>query len=176
MGSIDVIDKPLGQEQLVERYLALLDDPAYARLPGRLELNGWGQIIVTPPADFWHYRVAARLVRVLTAALGGEAVQEGAIAAAGHGVLIADIVWCSAEFLARHGAERVLQAAPEICIEVLSPSNSTKEIEDKRTAYLAAGAREIWVVDPVGKTIAFFGAEGALAASEFTVDLTGLFD
>ena len=176
MGSIDVIDRPLTQRQLTERYLALLDDPRYAGLPGRLELNAWGQIIMTPPADIWHYRVAARLARALTTALGGEAFQEGAVAIDSRGALVADIVWCSPAFLARHGEERVLQAAPEICVEVLSPSNSTKEIDDKRTAYLAAGALEVWVVDPVGKAIAFFGPEGARAASQLVVDLTGLFD
>lgn len=176
MGSIDVIDKPLTRHQLVERYRALLDDPSYAGLPGKFELNGWGQIIMTPPADFWHYRIAARLVRILTATLGGEALQEGAIAVEGRGVLVSDVVWCSSAFLGRHGGERILQAAPEICIEVLSPSNSTKEIEDKRSAYLAAGALEVWIVDPVGNAIAFFGPEGVRAASQFAVDLTGLFD
>jgi Uma2 family endonuclease len=176
MGSIDVIDNPLTQRQLTERYFALLDDPSYAGLPGKFELNGWGQIIMTPPADFWHYRIAARLVRMLTAALGGEAVQEGAVAVEGRGVLVADVVWCSPAFLARHGGERVLQGAPEICVEVLSPANSTKEIDEKRTAYLAAGAVEIWIVDPVGKSIAFFGPEGNRAASQFAADLTGLFD
>jgi Uma2 family endonuclease len=176
MGSIDVIDKPLTQRQLTERYLALIDDPRYAGLPDRFELNEWGQIIMTPPADFWHYRVAARLVRLLTAALGGEAVQEGAVAVEARGVLVADVVWCSPAFLAGHGGERVLQAAPEICIEVLSPSNSTKEIDEKRAGYLAAGALEVWVVDPVGKAIAVFGPEGTRAASLFKVDLTGLFD
>jgi Uma2 family endonuclease len=176
MGSIDVIDRPLTQRQLTERYLALIADPRYAGLPGRFELNGWGQIIMTPPADFWHYRVAARLVRLLTAALGGEAVQEGAVAVEARGVLIADVVWCSPAFLAGHGGERVLQAAPEICVEVLSPSNSTKEIDDKRAAYLAAGALEVWIVDPVGRSIAFFASDGARASSQFNVDLTGLFD
>jgi Uma2 family endonuclease len=78
--------------------------------------------------------------------------------------------------VARHGEERVLQSAPEICVEVLSPSNSTKEIDDKRCAYLAAGALEVWIVDPVGRTIAFFGPEGARAGSQLDVDLTGLFD
>lgn len=176
MGSIDVSDRPLSRRQLVERYLALGDDRRYADLPGRIELSGWGQIITTPPADFWHYRVAARLARLLTAALGGEAVQEGAIAVEGAGVLVADVVWCSAEFLARHAGERVLEAAPELCIEVLSPSNSTKEIEEKRTAYLAAGAIEAWIVDPVGRSIAVFGPEGRRAASSFAVDLGTLFD
>jgi len=176
MGSIDVIDKPLTRPQLAERYLALVDDPRYAGLPGKFELTAWGQIIMTPPADVWHYRIAARVVRILTAALGGEAFQEGAVVIDGRGALVADVVWCSPEFLARHGSERVLQVAPEICVEVLSPSNSTKEIEEKRAAYLAAGALEVWIIDPVGHAITFFGAEGARPTSRFAVDLTGLFD
>jgi len=176
MGSIDVIDRPLGRRQLVERYQALIDDPSYARWPGRFELNGWGQIIMTPPSNVWHDAVAGRLARVLAAALGGEAFQEGAIAVDGHGVLIADVVWCSSAFFALHGSKGVMETAPEICAEVLSPSNSTKEIEEKRAAYFAAGAAEVWIVDPVGKTIAVFGAEGARAASRFAVDLTTLFD
>jgi Uma2 family endonuclease len=59
---------------------------------------------------------------------------------------------------------------------VLSPTNSTKEIDEKRSAYLAAGALEVWIVDPVGQTILFYRGEGARASSQFAVDLTGLFD
>lgn len=37
---------------------------------------------------------------------------------------------------------------PDLCIEVLSPSNTKKVIREKRDEYLAAGAEEMWVVDP----------------------------
>jgi Uma2 family endonuclease len=176
MGSIDLISKPLSQAELTSRFEELIDDPRYSNVQGRLELNAWGQIIMTPPADFRHYRLAARLGRLLVAALGGEAIQEGAIACEGFGTLIADVVWCSPAFLAAHGQERVLQRAPEICVEVLSPTNSTKEIDEKTRAYLAAGATEVWIVDPAGHTIATHGATGIKPASAYTVDLTGLFD
>ena len=175
MGSIDVITKPLTQAELTARYEELIEDPRYSNIPGRLELNAWGQIIMTPPADFWHYRVAARLGRLLMASPGGESIQEGAVAVEGAGTLIADVVWCSSEFLAAHGHERILQRAPEICIEVLSRSNSTKEIDDKRQAYLAAGAKEVWIVDPEGETIAFHRPEGLRASSVYPVELSGLF-
>jgi Uma2 family endonuclease len=66
-------------------------------------------------------------------------------------------------------------ANPIIVVEVLSPSNSTREIDEKRTAYLAAGALEVWIVDPVGRSIAFFGPEGVRASSQFAVDLSGIF-
>ena len=37
---------------------------------------------------------------------------------------------------------------PDLCIEVLSPSNTKKVIREKRDEYLSAGAEEMWVVDP----------------------------
>jgi Uma2 family endonuclease len=175
VGSIDVISKPLSQAELTSRYEELVQDPRYRNVQGRLELNAWGQIIVTPPVEVWHYRLAARLARQLMASLGGESFQEGAIAVEGGGTPIADVVWCSPEFLTTHGHEKILQRAPEICIEVLSKSNSTKEIDEKRRAYLSAGAREVWIVDPEGETIAVYGLEGLRASSSYAVDLSGVF-
>lgn len=35
--------------------------------------------------------------------------------------------------------------APEICIEIVSPSNSKIEIQGKVDLYLARGAQEVWV-------------------------------
>jgi Uma2 family endonuclease len=176
MGSIEIIDKPLDRAELSRRYAAMIDDPLYSGITGRLELNGWGQIIMTPPADVWHYCLAARLARRLAGALGGESFQEGAIACEGSGVLIADVVWCSPAFFAAHGRDRVLQRAPEICVEVLSPSNSTREIDEKTRGYLAAGALEVWIVDPEGGTITVHGQDGVKRRSGFGVDLAGLFD
>lgn len=175
MGSVDVINRPLTQAELTARYQELLSDPRYSSVQGRFELTAWGQIIMTPPADVWHYRVAARLARSLMASLGGEAFQEGAVAVEGGGTPVADVVWCSAQFLLAHGNERILQRAPEICIEVLSKSNSTKEIDDKRRAYFAAEAAEVWIVDPEAETINVYGPDGLREKSIYQVDLSGLF-
>lgn len=37
--------------------------------------------------------------------------------------------------------------APEICVEVLSSSNTDEEVKEKRVLYRDAGADEVWVVD-----------------------------
>jgi hypothetical protein len=43
-------------------------------------------------------------------------------------------------------AELVLfELAPEICVEVLSPSNSAAEINEKLALYFDAGATEVWI-------------------------------
>ncbi len=50
---------------------------------------------------------------------------------------------------------QVLTCAPEICVEIFSPSNSLSEINEKRTLYFDAGAAEVWVC-AVDGSISFF--------------------
>jgi Uma2 family endonuclease len=42
---------------------------------------------------------------------------------------------------------------PDLAIEIVSPSNSHKELFMKFNYYLEAGVREYWVVDPEEKRI-----------------------
>jgi Uma2 family endonuclease len=65
--------------------------------------------------------------------------------------------------------------APEICIEVVSPSNSVKEMEEKRAACLATGAHEVWIVYPQSKRCEFFGPQGPLERSAYPIDWLGVF-
>jgi Putative restriction endonuclease len=90
-------------------------------------------------------------------------------------VLGADVVWCSAQFVARHAGvfkagEPLLQEAPEICVEIKSPSNSLGELKEKIDAYVADGAIEAWIVlDDL--SVRFFDADGERERSRFAVDL-----
>lgn len=43
--------------------------------------------------------------------------------------------------------------APDLAVEVVSPSNSAAEIQEKVVEYLAAGSRLVWVVDPKTRTV-----------------------
>jgi hypothetical protein len=53
---------------------------------------------------------------------------------------------------------------------VLSPDNTRREIAEKTAAYLAAGAREVVIVETTGR-IRFFGADGERASGAFGVEL-----
>ena len=57
----------------------------------------------------------------------------------------------------------VLPIAPEICVEVLSPSNTREEMLDKMTLYYAKGAQEVWLCDEEGH-MEFFTAMSAPAS------------
>ncbi len=47
----------------------------------------------------------------------------------------------------------LLKLAPDLAIEVLSPSEPVKELEEKVDDYLSCGTPLIWVVDPVRRTV-----------------------
>ncbi|MBV8175315.1 MAG: Uma2 family endonuclease, partial [Verrucomicrobia bacterium] len=51
-----------------------------------------------------------------------------------------------------------LERAPEICVEVLSPSNTAEEMAEKGALYFEAGAHEVWLCGVDGK-IAFYMPE-----------------
>lgn len=42
---------------------------------------------------------------------------------------------------------------PQVCVEVLSPSNTYAEMAAKREEYLACGVEEVWVVDPEKRAV-----------------------
>jgi Uma2 family endonuclease len=65
--------------------------------------------------------------------------------------------------------------APELCIEVVSPSNSRQEMREKIDAYLATGAEEVWIVYPQSKRCEFFARGGRMERSAFAVDLADIF-
>lgn len=46
--------------------------------------------------------------------------------------------------------------APDLAVEVLSPSDSAAAIHAKVADYLAAGTRAVWVVDPQDQTVAVY--------------------
>jgi Uma2 family endonuclease len=169
----DVIDGPLTGEALAERFRELCEDPRFDNLPGKIEIDMWGRILMSPASNY-HGMLQMRLGQRL-AALGGRAIAEASVITAS-GLLVADVAWASEAFVRAHESETPFTRAPELCIEIASPSNSRKALRDKVADYLAAGAVEAWIVFAQSKTVEFHGASGELAASRFGIDLAGLFD
>jgi Uma2 family endonuclease len=170
----ELIEAPLSPEELAVRYRALCEDPFFARVPGKVEIDLWGRLLMSPPAAPYHGRLQVRLSDKL-APLGGERTAEAPIATP-LGLFVADLAWSSQK--SPPGSEEVnpLMRAPELCVEVVSPSNSRKELSEKTRAYLAAGAEEVWIVYPRSKRCEVHGGLGVLERSRFPVDLSDLFD
>ena len=170
----EIIEQQLSREDLARRFRELCDDPRFANLPGKIELDAWGRIIMSP-ANNQHGLVQARLAEALRRTLGGAAFVEASIST-NPDLRVADVAWASDRFMDQHGPETPFMVAPETCIEVASPSNSARELQDKVAAYLAVGASEAWIVYPQTKRIEFFGVAGPLSRSAFAVNLDQLFD
>ena len=174
MGAILDHGAGLPRDALLRRWQDVLRDPLLRETPYRVELNRWGTIEMTPVKPH-HSRVAKRLADALEAALGGEAYTELAIALP-TGLRVPDVAWCSQEFLSRHAAEfnpgnLALSEPPELCIEVMSESNTIGELKEKIDAYVAAGAQEAWIVmGDLG--IRCYDNAGERAQSRFALDLT----
>jgi len=169
----EIIDAPLSSDELAIRYRQLCDDPCLASVPGKIELDVWGRVLMTPPPSAYHGLAQSRLVKLLSG-LGGEVITEAPIVTP-LGLFLADLAWLSAGYVTTHGIKTPLAPAPEICVEVVSPTNSVKELSEKRHAYLAAGAEEVWLVYPQSKRCEFYGPRGLLLRSAYGVDLRDLF-
>ena len=60
------------------------------------------------------------------------------------------------------------KGAPDLVIEILSPSTTRHDRFIKFNLYQRAGVREYWIVDPVGKTVQVFVLEnGRYTAKDF---------
>jgi Uma2 family endonuclease len=72
-----------------------------------------------------------------------------------HNVLQPDLLYISKKNLGII-TERGLQGAPDLIVEVISPSNSFKDRNQKRKLYQRFGVREYWIVDPGNKTLEIY--------------------
>lgn len=93
----------------------------------------------------------------------GESSVEMAIRTA-RGTKVVDAIWCTAEQWDRIKDAYDVPVAPQICVEVRSPTNTDAEIDEKRQLYLDAGAEEVWFCVEEG-SIAFYDVDGQIDAS-----------
>ena len=89
-------------------------------------------------------RVARILRRLHQCFPQGEVLPETAISTT-DGVKVTDAAWLSPARSEELNAGPCLLRAPEVCIEVLSPSNSQLEMAEKRALYFEASASEVWI-------------------------------
>jgi len=133
-------------------------------LPFKIELNHWGQIVMSPAKpihSFYESRIQLLLETLLKT---GIAMPECAIQTV-DGVKSADVVWMSKARADLILTEDAASVAPEICVEVKSASNTLAELLLKKDLYLEAGAIEVWFCDRAGN-LRFYNRQGELRNSE----------
>lgn len=156
------IELPSQEEQAafnLERWAELLENESLAAIPGRVETDRHGHILMSPPASPDHGRFQFKLPHLLIALLpDGECFGECPISTP-DGVRVVDAAWISRKRLAKNDRKICLTLAPEICVEIISPGNTPREMEEKKALYFAAGAKEVWFCAADGKMTFFVGAQ-----------------
>jgi Uma2 family endonuclease len=139
----------LSRAELRERWRQIATDPLVAAIPFKVELNEKGAIEVSPPTTRHAFLQSFVSHELRLQRPDGTTFTECPVETV-IGIRIPDVVWASPEFMQLHGTESEFCAGPDLCVEVLSPTNTPAEIDEKIAAYLAAGAREVWVVGTEG--------------------------
>lgn len=126
------------------------DDPSLRDLPFKIETNRLNQIVMSPTYN-WHGGFQSEISAMLRERLkDGRAITECAIDTA-DGTKVADAAWISSERLAPHRRAFSLPISPEICVEIVSRSNTMEEMLGKMQLYFARGAEEVWLCDEDGR-------------------------
>jgi Uma2 family endonuclease len=74
------------------------------------------------------------------------------------------VLGSDAAFISRENVEKVENfdkfgpSAPDLAVEVLSPSNTAVEMDEKISLYFGAGSRMVWIVNPKRRTVAVYSS------------------
>ncbi len=122
-----------------------------------------GEVRRMSPAGFKHGAVAAQIVFLLQSfakpkRLGVVGTAEaGFVLARGPDTVRAPDVWFVArERIPPEPSEGFGQLAPDLAVEVMSPSDRPDDVQSKVLEYLAAGTRLVWVAFPRTKTVTVY--------------------
>ena len=148
-----------------EDYLATPADERYELLDGDL--------IMVPAPNIKHQRVQLELATQLSHFIKNRALGELLIAPCDVVLSDTNIVQPDLLFVSRErehllsDGEKV-RGAPDLAVEILSPSTADKDRGIKRELYSAFGVTEYWLVDPIAETISIYRQRGGVLAATHT--------
>lgn len=153
----------------------------FSRLPRgqeRHELSA-GELITMPPPKSLHTVVALVVLEILQAYLKrnpfGRAIPETGYVLSRNPLTIRqpDISVLSKERIRSANPDDYFEGAPELAVEVVSPSDPAEDLQIKIDQYLGAGAKQVWVLYPKTKRIHLFYAGRSAKILDETETLEG---
>jgi Uma2 family endonuclease len=147
----------------LEEFQQLHDDDGY-----RTELSR-GMLVREPPPGGRHGWLCADLFRTLDRfvtenKLGKVLIETGfRLAMDPPTVRGPDIAFIAAQRIPQGIPAGFWELAPDLAVEVVSPSDRWSQVQDKVFDYLDAGTRLVWVVEPAKKRVIVYGARGEVS-------------
>jgi Uma2 family endonuclease len=141
----------------VTRWTEILADTQLVKIPNRIETDRHGHIVMSPPPAFRHSRRQDHIIGLLHSLKSqGQTLPECPLSTA-DGVKAIDIARLEHTRPEVQADPLLLTRAAEICVEILSLSNTPAEIDEKRALYFDAGAAEVWICHLDGSMSFFLG-------------------
>jgi Uma2 family endonuclease len=182
------VDLPEKDRYTYEDYRQLPEGAPYELIRGHL--------VMSPSPTVQHQRLVRRVSRALDdhvqrSDAGGEVLFAPMdVHLSDATVVQPDVLYVSAARADRIG-EQEITGAPDLVVEVVSPSTSHRDVFDKKRLYEANEVREYWIVDPDSETVEVHtltdeglslherhvetGPAASALLDGFTVDLDALF-
>ncbi len=162
----------------LERWEAVMSDPEVQFLKTtRVETDRNGHPIMSPFASSQHGYYQNEIGYLLRTMLpSGKSLSECPVSTS-DGVKLIDVCWYSNSRRNPIKHEKIFRIAPEICVEVISPSNTRREILEKRMLYFELECKEFWTCSLAGDLEFFDTSKGdAIPASKLCPEFPGHID
>ena len=155
-------------ESMPQQALLTAEELLRLNLPNKRTELVRGMLIIREPAGYQHGDIAARLLVAIGSHV--EAHQLGRVFAAETGftlernpdtVRAPDVAFISDARLPEPAPRGFAEMAPDLAVEVLSPDDYAPEVLEKVADWLKAGARLVWIVDPIRANARVYRADGS---------------
>ncbi len=132
------------------------------------------------PAGFRHGRIACAVAAMLRDFVHGRGL--GVVLSAETGFQIArdpdsvrapDVAYVATERIPETEPVGFFSGAPDLAVEVLSPSDAAGDVLAKVQDWLDAGCRAVWVVDPKTRTVTVYRSRRQIAVLSESDTLDG---
>jgi Uma2 family endonuclease len=152
---------------MITKTLLTADD--LARMPDdasvQIELDE-GELITMPPAGFEHGDCENQIMFLLTRhvrknKLGKVVTGDTGFRLNDRTVFAPDVAFVRRERVEAVRSKSFANGAPDLAVEIFSPSDGVRQSTRKVKQYLAAGCHTVWLVYPKSKKVVVFEASGA---------------
>ena len=139
-----------------EDYLNAPDDERYELLDGEL--------VMTAAPNLAHQKVLFRVARlvedfVLERGLGEVFIAPTDVVLSDTNVVQPDVIFVSKDRKSILGVDNI-RGAPDLVVEVISPTNPERDLVRKREIYARHGVGEYWIADPDARSMRVMVMEG----------------
>lgn len=128
-----------------------------------------GAIKQMSPAGRQHGRIESKLSRYLDEFVADRDLGEVMVGKVGiytgrdpDTVRAADVLFISHERLKKASPEGYLDVAPELIVEIMSPTNKWEEVRRKIEEYFGIGVEQVWIVEPANRAVQVYRSRDAV--------------